>query len=41
RPRRCGWLDATIVNYARKINGLDSVAVTKLDVLSGIEKLKG
>ena len=40
RPRRCGWLDATIVNYARKINGLDSVAVTKLDVLSGIEKLK-
>ena len=40
RPRRCGWLDAVILKYAKRINGLDELALTKLDVLSGIQKLK-
>lgn len=40
RPRRCGWFDSVIVKFARTINGLDEVIITKLDVLSGIEKLK-
>ena len=31
RPRRCGWYDAVVVRYAARINGLDSVALTKLD----------
>lgn len=40
RPRRCGWFDSVIVKFARIVNGLDEVIITKLDVLSGIEKLK-
>ena len=40
RPRRCGWLDMIVVNYACRINGFTSLAVTKIDVLSGLEKLK-
>ncbi len=40
RPRRCGWLDLPIVRYAVRINGLDELALTKLDVLSGLEKLR-
>lgn len=40
RPRRCGWLDTTIINYAKLINGLDVLAMTKLDVLTGINPLK-
>ncbi len=40
RPRRCGWLDMVVVNYACRINGFTSLAVTKIDVLSGLEKLK-
>ena len=40
RPRRCGWLDLVIVRYAARINGLDELALTKLDVLSGLERLK-
>lgn len=40
RPRRCGWLDTTIINYAKLINGLDALAMTKLDVLTGINPLK-
>jgi len=40
RPRRCGWLDIVILRYAKRINGLDEIALTKLDVLSGIKKLK-
>ncbi|MCK5219133.1 adenylosuccinate synthase [bacterium] len=39
RPRRCGWFDAVIVRRAKLINGFESMALTKLDVLSGIEKL--
>jgi adenylosuccinate synthase len=40
RPRRCGWLDLVILRYAARINGLDEFALTKLDVLSGLERLK-
>jgi len=40
RARRCGWLDAVILRYAVRINGLNEIALTKLDVLSGIETLK-
>ena len=39
RPRRCGWLDLVALRYAAMINGLDSFAVTKLDVLSGLETI--
>ena len=40
RPRRCGWLDLVALNYAAKVNGLDVIALTKLDVLSGLDELK-
>lgn len=40
RPRRCGWLDGVVVSDAVRLNGLTSLAVTKLDVLSGIDNLK-
>lgn len=40
RPRRCGWLDAVILRYAVQVNGLTEIALTKLDVLSGIPALK-
>jgi len=39
RPRRCGWYDAVAIRYAARINGLDGLALTKLDVLDGFEKL--
>jgi len=40
RPRRCGWLDAVILRYAVRINGLTDIAITKLDVLDTFEKVK-
>jgi len=40
RPRRCGWLDLTIIKYAKLINGFDALVLTKLDILSGINPLK-
>jgi adenylosuccinate synthase len=40
RPRRCGWFDAVVVRYAARINGLQQLAIMKLDVLSGIPELK-
>ncbi|MFZ7119720.1 MAG: adenylosuccinate synthase [Eubacteriaceae bacterium] len=40
RPRRCGWFDSVILNFAVRVNGLTSIALTKLDTLAGIEKLK-
>jgi adenylosuccinate synthase len=40
RPRRCGWFDAVVVNYAVRINGMDRVALTKVDVLSDLDKIK-
>jgi len=40
RPRRCGWFDAIVARYAVRINGLDAVALTKLDVLDQCETVK-
>jgi len=40
RPRRCGWFDAVAVRYACRLNGTDGVALMKLDVLDGFEKIK-
>lgn len=40
RARRCGWLDLVILRFAVRVNGLTSLAINKLDTLSGIEKLK-
>ena len=39
RPRRCGWYDALVVRYAVRVNGLDAVAVTKLDVLDALDEI--
>jgi adenylosuccinate synthase len=40
RPRRCGWYDAVAVRYAVRVNGIDSIALTKLDVLDGLEAIE-
>lgn len=40
RPRRCGWYDAFLVAYSQMVNGITSVAITKLDVLSEFDKIK-
>ena len=40
RPRRCGWYDAVAVRYAVRVNGLDGLALTKLDVLDGMPQLQ-
>ncbi len=40
RPRRTGWLDVLALRYAARVNGLDGLAVTKLDCLTGFETLK-
>ena len=40
RPRRCGWFDAVAVRYAARINGIDALAITKLDVLDGLEAIQ-
>ncbi|MCF4120682.1 adenylosuccinate synthase [Antribacter sp. KLBMP9083] len=39
RPRRCGWYDAVIARYATRINGLTDIVLTKLDILTGLEKV--
>ncbi len=39
RPRRCGWYDAVAVRYAVRVNGLEALAVTKLDVLDGLDEI--
>jgi len=39
RPRRCGWFDIPQVRYAAMLNGLDSLVITKLDVLDDLEKI--
>jgi adenylosuccinate synthase len=39
RPRRCGWFDAVIARYAGRVNGLTDLFLTKLDVLSGLERI--
>ena len=40
RPRRCGWYDAVAVRYAARVNGLDALALTKLDVLDDLPELQ-
>lgn len=40
RARRCGWLDAVILKFAVRVNGLTSIVLNKLDTLSGLESLK-
>jgi adenylosuccinate synthase len=40
RPRRCGWYDAVAIRYAVRINGLDGLALTKLDVLDGLDQIQ-
>jgi len=39
RPRRCGWFDAVVVRHSCVVNGLDEIAITKLDVLDELEKI--
>jgi adenylosuccinate synthase len=39
RPRRCGWYDAPIARYSARINGVTDFVLTKLDVLTGLEKI--
>ena len=40
RPRRCGWYDAVTIRYSVRINGLDALALTKLDVLDGLDRVE-
>ncbi|PID82894.1 MAG: adenylosuccinate synthase [Clostridiales bacterium] len=40
RPRRCGFLDLVVVNYAKRINGITDIALSLLDVLTGFEEIK-
>ncbi len=40
RPRRCGWFDLPLIRQARRINGITDMALTKLDVLSGLQTIK-
>ena len=39
-PRRCGWLDLVVARYSRMLNGVDTVALTKLDVLDELDEIK-
>jgi adenylosuccinate synthase len=39
RPRRCGWFDAVIARYAARVNGITDFVLTKLDVLTGLDKV--
>ncbi|MEG3592505.1 MAG: adenylosuccinate synthase [Pseudomonadota bacterium] len=40
RPRRCGWLDVVGLSKAVRVNGLDAICLTKIDVLDGLESIK-
>jgi adenylosuccinate synthase len=40
RPRRCGWLDLVLLRYSARINGVDDLAIMKLDVLDELDKIK-
>ncbi|MEI8182077.1 MAG: adenylosuccinate synthase [Desulfomonile sp.] len=40
RPRRCGWLDMIVINHSIRLNGLTGIALTKMDVLTGISPIK-
>jgi adenylosuccinate synthase len=39
RPRRCGWMDTVVARYARLLNGIDLIALTKLDVLDDFDEI--
>ncbi len=39
RPRRCGWFDSVVARYATRVNGLTDLVVTKLDVLTGLDRV--
>lgn len=40
RPRRCGWMDAVVLRHATRVNSLSGMVITKLDILSGLNKVK-
>jgi adenylosuccinate synthase len=40
RPRRCGWLDLVMVRFSVRVNALDALVITKIDVLSGLKTIK-
>jgi len=40
RPRRTGWLDLAALEYAKRVNGIDGLAITKLDVLTGLQEIR-
>jgi adenylosuccinate synthase len=40
RPRRCGWYDAVVMRYSVRVNGVDGLALTKLDVLDGLPEIR-
>jgi adenylosuccinate synthase len=40
RPRRCGWLDMVLLKYSNRVNGFTGIAITKLDVLNGLNTIK-
>ncbi|MDH4071210.1 MAG: adenylosuccinate synthase [Ignavibacteria bacterium] len=40
RPRRCGWLDMVALRYSMTINGIEQIAITKLDVLDGFDEIR-
>jgi adenylosuccinate synthase len=40
RKRRCGWFDAELIRFAAKINGFTEIAITKMDILDGFDKIK-
>jgi adenylosuccinate synthase len=40
RPRRCGWLDTVVARYARRVNGVEAIALTKLDVLDELDAIQ-
>jgi adenylosuccinate synthase len=40
RPRRCGWLDTVILRHSARINGATGIALTKLDILDGLDSIK-
>jgi adenylosuccinate synthase len=40
RPRRCGWFDAVAARYAVDVNGITALAITKLDILTGMDPLR-
>ena len=40
RPRRCGWLDMAALRYSMRLNGVNVIALTKMDVLTGMKEIK-